>query len=165
MNKFLDDQGKLFGLINPLDLGVLLILLVVGIKIFSDYRPAPLQLKQNPVTYGLLLRNAPPYLVESIAVGQDLFLEEYHVYLGKIIVKKAQPAELVIEAGGRMVTTNSPRNFDLRLEVRRNGRIIAGPSRIGVYFGKFAVRIGDRIKAYTMYSSLQGEIEYLRVKR
>lgn len=165
LDKFLDDQGKLFGLINPLDLGVLLILLILGIKIVSDYRPEPLQLKQNSVTYGLLLRDAPPYLVESIAVGQDLFLEEYHVYLGKIIVKKAQPAELITEERGRMITVASPRNFDLRLEVRRKGRIIAGPSRSGIYFGKFAVRVGERLKAYTMYSSIHGEIEYLRVKR
>lgn len=163
--KFLDEQGKLFGLINPLDLGVLLILLILGIKIISDYRPEPLQLKQNPVTYGLLLRDAPPYLVESIAVGQDLFLEDYHVYLGKISVKKVQPAELIIEVGERAIVATSPRNFDLRLEVRHKGRVIAGPSRIGVYFGKLAVRVGDRLKAYTMYSSIHGEIEYLRVKR
>jgi hypothetical protein len=138
---------------------------ILGIKIISDYRPEPLQLKQNPVTYGLLLRDAPPYLVESIAVGQDLFLKDYHVYLGKIILKKVQPAELMIETGGRMITAVSPRNFDLRLEVRRNGRVIAGPSRSGIYFGKLAVRVGDRLKAYTMYSSIHGEIEHLRVKR
>lgn len=165
MSKFLDDQGKLFGLINPVDLAILAVLLVLGIKIISDYRPEPLQLKQNQVTYGLLLKDAPPYLVESIAVGQDLFLDEKHVYLGKIIVKKAQPAELIFESEGRMITATSPRNFDLRLEIRRNGRIIAGPSRSGVYFGKFAVRVGDRVKAHTMYTSIDGEVEYLRINR
>lgn len=152
-------------MINPLDLGVLLILTVLGIKIISDYRPEPLQLKLNPITYGVLLKNAPPYLVESIAVGQDLFLDEYHVYLGKIMAKKAQPAELIIETGGRMVTAVSPRNFDLRLEIKQSGRIIAGPSRSGVYFGKFPIRVGQRIKAHTMYTSIDGEVEYLRIKR
>ncbi len=164
LGKFLDDQGKLFGLINPLDLGILMILLVLGIKVVSDYRPEPLKLKENQVTYGLLVRNAPMYLVESIAVGQDLFYDQYHVYLGKILVKKYQPAE-ADNSEGRIRATASTRNFDLRLELRRNGRIITGPSRSGVYFGKLPVRVGDRLKAHTMYTSLRGEIEYLRVKR
>jgi len=165
MKKFLDDQGKLFGLINLFDLGVLLVLLILGIKVVSDYRPEPLKFKQNQVTYGLLVKNAPPYLVKSITVGQDLFLDEYHVYLGKIFVKKIEPAEVMVESGERITLTTSPRNYDLRLELKRDGKVIAGPSRSGVYFGKLAIRVGDRITAHTMYTSINGEIEYLRIKR
>lgn len=159
----MDDQGKLFGLINPVDLAILMILLVLGIKIVSDYRPEPLKLKESPVTYGLLVRNAPMYLVESITVGQDLFYDQYHVYMGKILVKKYQPTEAV-DFGTRPPGSATARNFDLRLELRRNGRIIAGPSRSGVYFGKLPVRVGDRLKAHTMYASIRGEVEYLRIK-
>lgn len=162
---FLNDQGKLFGLINPFDLGVLLILLILGVKVVSDYRPEPLKLKQNQVTFGVLVKNAPPYLVESVTVGQDLFLDEYHAYLGKILVKKVKPAEIIMKSGERVILTTSPRNFDLRLELKRDGRIVAGPSRSGVYFGKLAIRVGDRLKAHTMYTSLGGEIEYLHIKR
>lgn len=142
-----------------------MILLVLGIKVVADYRPEPLKLKQNQVTFGVLVKDAPPYLVESIGVGQDLFLDEYHVYLGKILVKKIQPAEIIIDSGGRVIAATSPRNFDLRLELKRDGRIIAGPSRSGVYFGKLALRVGNRLKAHTMYTSINGEIEYLRIKR
>ncbi len=155
----------MFGLINPLDLAILLMLMLLGIKIISDYRPEPLKLKQNQVTFGLLVKNAPPYLVESIAVGQDLFLNEYHVYLGKIFAKQAEPAEVMLETGGRVILAKSPRNLDLRLKLKRDGRIVAGPSRSGVYFGKLAVRVGNRLKAHTMYASINGEIEYLRIKR
>lgn len=161
----MDDQGKLFGLINPWDLFILLVLMVLGIKVISDYRPEALKLKENPVTYGLLVRNVPPYLAESIAVGQDLFLEQHHIYLGKIMAKKTQPAEILVNAGGRILATTSPRNFDLRLELKRDGRIIAGPSRSGIYVGKFPLRVGAKLKAFTMYSSINGEIEYLRVNR
>lgn len=161
----MNDQGKLFGLINPFDLGILLILLILGIKVVSDYRPEPLKLKQNQVTFGLLVKNAPPYLVRSILVGQDLFLDEYHVYLGKILAKKIEPAEVMIEAGERIILTTSPRNYDLRLELKRDGRVISGPSRSGVYFGKLAVRVGNRLKAHTMYTSINGEIEYLQIRR
>lgn len=151
-------------MINPWDLGIILILTVLGIKIISDYRPEPLKLRENPVSYGLLVRDAPPYLAESIAVGQDLFLDGPHVYLGKITAKRVQPAEILVDAGGRVLATTAPRNVDLRLELKREGRIIAGPSRSGVYFGNFPLRVGGRLKAYTMYASIDGEIEYLRIK-
>lgn len=165
MSKLPDDQGKLFGLINPWDLGILILLTVLGIKVISDYRPEPLKLRENPIRYGLLVRDAPPHVADSIALGQDLFLDQHQVYLGKIMVKKVQPAEILINAGGRVLATTSPRNFDIRIELRREGRIIAGPSRSGVYFGKFPLRVGDRLKAHTMYTSIDGEIEYLRIKK
>ncbi len=164
LSKLLDDRGKLFGLINPWDLAVLTILMVLGIKVISDYRPGPLKLRENPVTYGLLVRDVPPYLAESITVGQDLFLDQHHIYLGKILTKKIQPAEILINAGDRVLATTSPRNFDLRLELKKDGRIIAGPSRSGVYFGNFPLRVGERLKVHTMYASISGEVEYLRIK-
>lgn len=142
-----------------------MILMVLGIKIISDYRPEPLKLRENQVRYGLLVRDTPTYLAESIAIGQDLFLDQHHVYLGKITVKKVQSAEILVNAGGRVLATTSPRNVDLRLELKREGRIIAGPSRSGVYFGKFPLRVGDRLKVHTMYASITGEVEYLRIKR
>lgn len=142
-----------------------MLLFLLGIKVISDYRPEPLKLKETPVVFGLLVKDIPNSLAESIAVGQDLFLDDYHVYLGKIYQKKIQPAEIMIESGGKLILTASPRNFDLRLEIKRNGRIVTGPSRSGVYFGKLPVRVGDRLRVHTMYTSFQGEIEYLRLQR
>ena len=152
-------------MVNPWDLFIILSLMILGIKVISDYRPEALRLKENPVTYGLLVRNVPQFLVESIAVGQDLFLDQHHVYLGKITAKKIQPAEILVNAGDRVLVTNSPRNFDLRIELKRDGRIIAGPSRSGIYIGKFPLRVGAKLKACTMYTLIDGEIEYLRINR
>ena len=65
---------------------------------------------------------------------------------------------------GQIVIAHSPRNVDLELAVKNKARIILGPARTGVYLGKLAVRIGDRILAHTLYSSIKGDIEYLKVK-
>ena len=161
--RFINEEGKLFGLINPIDLGVILLLLVIGVKVISDFYPQPLDTRLTPVTIGLLARDVPSYLVESLAVGQDLFLDNPEVYLGKIRAKKAEPALLLIPGTGEITITRSPQNYDLRVELRRSGRVVSGPARSGVYLGRLAVRIGDRLAAHTLYTSVKSEVEYLKV--
>ncbi|MGE5582691.1 MAG: DUF4330 family protein [Bacillota bacterium] len=163
MRRLIDEHGKLFGLINPVDLAVILILLALGIKILADYRPAPLNLKKHSVTVGILIKNIPLYLAESITSGQDLFAERTGAYIGKIYAVKKEPARLLLVKNGQIIEVQSPRKVDLRLTVRNKGRIILGPARAGVYLGKLNVRVGERIAAHTLYSSIQGEIEFLRV--
>lgn len=162
---WLDENGKLFGLINPIDLAVIILLLALGIKVVSDHRPVPLDLKTRPVTVGLLVRDIPPFVADSVTVGQDLFLDGRNYYLGKIQRKTVEPAELILESGGKLLLTRSPRNVDLRLELqKRGGRVIVGPTRSGVYLGKLAVRVGERLRCHTLYTSLSGEVYYLRAR-
>lgn len=163
MRQWLDERGKLFGLIHLLDLAVILIIFIVGIKILADYRPAPLRLRPRIVTVGLLVSDVPPYLAASLAVGQDLFQERTHAYLGKIMAITTQPAELLLEKAGELSSVQSPRNLDLRLELQRNGEVFTGDSKYGVYLGKLAVRVGDSLNCGTLYTSLRGKIEYLKV--
>jgi Domain of unknown function (DUF4330) len=160
----IDERGKLFGLINLLDLAVILILVALGIKIFSDYRPAPLEFKENRITVGLLVKNVPRYLAKSVASGQDVFQDGSSAYLGKIKTTGITPAELLREFDGRILLIKSPYRVDLRLKLSNRGRIIMGPARSGVYLGKLAIRVGDQLRIHTLYTSMNGEIEYLKVK-
>jgi hypothetical protein len=165
LGKYIDEKGKLFGLINPIDLGVILLLVVLGIKVFSDYRPAPLDLKEHLVTTGLLIKNVPPYVAKSIKVQQELYEERLDVYLGKIYSVSSRPAEVMLVDSGHLLLTQSPKNLDLNLEFKRRGRIVTGPARTGVFLGKLAVRIGEKIKVHTLYTSVTGEVEYIRVQK
>jgi hypothetical protein len=163
LKKLIDEHGRLWGLINPVDLAVILILFAVGMKVFSDYRPAPLDFKKNQITVGLLVKNIPLYLADSITVGQDVFQDGSNAYLGKIKTTRIESAEMLLENNGVILVTKSPRNLDLRLVLKNRGRIIMGPARSGVYLGKLAVRVGDHLKAHTLYSSIYSEIEFLKV--
>jgi hypothetical protein len=164
LGKYIDEKGKLFGLINLIDLGVILLLVVLGIKVFSEYRPAPLDLTEHPVTVGLLIKNVPPYVAESIKLQQELYEDRLDVYLGKIYSVSSKPAEVMLTESGRLVLVQSPRNLDLNLELKRNGRIVTGPARTGVFLGKLPVRIGGKIKAHTLFTSITGEVESIRVQ-
>jgi len=162
MKRYIDEQGKLFGIINPVDLIVILVVLALGIKVLSDYRPLPLQNEKHPVRLGVVVRNVPSYFAESLVVGQDVFECRTHAYLGKIKAVSTQPAEVVLTEGGKMVLAKSPIHQDVRLELSRDAEILTSDAKYGVYFGKRIVRVGETIDAYTLYTRICGEVEYLR---
>lgn len=165
MKRYTDEQGKLFGIINPVDLVVILVVLALGIKVLSDYRPVPLQTEKHPIRLGVIVRNVPPYFAESLAVGQDVFDHRTHAYLGKIMAISTQPAEVLLTGDGKMVRVKSPSHQDVRLELGRNAEILTSSSKYGVYFGKLIIRVGETVDAYTLYTRIRGEVEYLRKKR
>jgi hypothetical protein len=150
--------------INLVDIGVILLLTVAAWRIFHVYLLPPRQARAAQVTLGLLIRDVPPYVSDSITAGQDLFQEGTNSYIGKISSKTAQPAERVVAKDGRLTLVYSPCNFDLRLKLRRNGQIITGPARSGIFLGKLSVRIGGQIKAHTLYTIVTGEIDSVRVR-
>jgi len=159
-----DEKGKVFGLINPVDLLVILIIFAVGVKVLWEFRPAPFKLRENRVTVGLLIKNVPVYLGRSITVGQDLFLDGADTYLGKIRRKQTEPAVLLLQKDGELLLGRSPRDQDLRLEIGRSGEVLTGPGKNGIYLGRLAVRVGDSLRAHTLYTSIKTEIEYIKVK-
>lgn len=164
MRKFLDREGRLFGLINPVDLAVLILLGVVGWRIFTLYLPKPVQYRKIQVTIGMLVRNIPPYVADSIAVGQDVFRDRDQSYLGKITAKTISPAELILADHGKLKIGNSPRNLDMQLTLRRTGQIRTGSPQAAILLGKAVIRIGDRIRSHTLYTSINCEVVTLHLK-
>jgi hypothetical protein len=165
MRKCWDEAGRLWGLINPVDLGVILLLGIAVWRLFTIYLPPARATKTVEVTLELTVRNIPAYVNRSIAVGQDLFQDRTESYLGKICSKTVQPATLLVTKNSSMVLANDPRNLDLRLKLRRNGQIITGAAPSGIYLGKLAVRIGERLRTHTFYTAVTGEVTSIRLKR
>lgn len=161
--KLWDDQGKIMGLIAPLDLVVLIVIVLIGAKIIGIYRPNSPKPEERPVTFIMLIRDAPPYLAESLVVGQDLFDDDSNSYLGKIQSIQSEPAELLMPYQGEIHLSRSPRNLDIRLKLSKDkGRVETGPARSGVYLGKIAARVGTAIRAHTRFAAVQGEIIHVR---
>ncbi len=164
MRKLIDEQGKLLGLINLLDLAIIIVLMLLGLKVLADYKPVSPNFRFLQVTISLLIPNVPPYLVDNVVVGQDVYQDTTGAYLGKVINIQAAPAELISPIDGALILVKSPRNLDVRIHLQNRGRQIIGPAGAGIYLGKLAVRVGDYLKAHTVYTSLQGKVESLKVK-
>jgi hypothetical protein len=165
MRRLWDEKGRIWGWIHPVDLALLLLLAVLIIRIFQVYLPQSRQERQVEVGLSLLVPDLPPYIAVSVSVGQDLFQDETGAYLGKINAKTVKPAELTFVENGRIFSGSSPRNVDLRLSLRRSGRMVVVPARSGIYLGKLAVRIGDALKVHTFYTSFSGKIAAVRVRK
>lgn len=164
--KLLNDQGKILGFITPLDLAVIIVIILIGVKIIGIYRPVPPKQKERQVTFGILIRDAPPHVVQSLAIGQDLFEDTTDSYLGKIRFIRTEPAELLLPYQGGIRLAKSPRNLDIRLEMtKQKGRIETGLGRSGVYLGKIAARVGSSVRAHTRYTAVQGEIIDVKFKK
>jgi hypothetical protein len=164
--KLLNDQGKILGLITPLDLALIVVIALIGAKIIGVYRPISPKHKERQVTVGIIIRDASPYLAESLVVGQDLFDDATGAYLGKIRVIRSEPAELLLTGNGEIRLAKSPRNLDLRLEIsKQRGRIETGLARSGVYLGKIAARVGNPVRAHTRYTAISGEIIWVRIHK
>jgi hypothetical protein len=165
MRKCWDEAGRLWGLINPVDLGVIVLLIVAVWRLFAVYLPPARQAQTVEVTVGLLIRNVPAFVSQSIAVGQDLFVDSTESFLGKINAKQVHPAEIIVNRNGQLVIGHVPGKFDLHLKLQRRGRIITGSAPSGIYLGKLAVRIGERLQTHTLYTAVNGEVASLKLKR
>jgi hypothetical protein len=163
LGKFIDEQGKLFGLINLLDLAVIAVLVMVGLRVLADYKPVSPDYRTSQVMVDFVISDIPPYLADSLVIGQDVYEDKTGAYLGKVTSLQIAPAELLLEGNHTLILVKSPRNLDLRMRLQNRGRKLSGPAHAGIYLGKLAVRVGDHLKAHTMYTSLRGEIESLKV--
>lgn len=164
MRKIVDEQGKLFGLVNLLDLAILIVLILLGLKVLADYKPVAPDFRYLQVTLSLLIPNIPPYLSENLMVGQDVYHDNTGAYLGKVIDIQTVPAELLLVKNGAIILEKSPRNLDVRIRLQNRGRELKVPAQSGIYLGKLAVRVGERLKVHTMFASFRGDIESLKVK-
>ncbi len=164
MRKIVDEQGRLFGLINLLDLAIVLVLLLLGLKVLADYKPVAPDFRYLQVTLSLLVPNIPPYLAENLRVGQNAYHDNTGAYLGKVIDIQTVPAELLLLKNGEIILEKSPRNLDVRIRLQNRGRELKGPAQSGIYLGKLAVRVGDHVRVHTMYTSFRADIESMKVK-
>jgi hypothetical protein len=160
-----ESSGRFWKMINPVDLGVIVLLVVAVWRLFTVYLPPARPTRTVEVTLEMLIRNIPAYVSQSIAPGQDLFQDRTESYLGKICSRTVQPAERLVNRNGQLVLAADPRNLDLYIKLRRSGQMVTDSPRRGIYLGKLAVRIGERLKMHTLYAAVTGEVIALRLRQ
>jgi hypothetical protein len=114
----LDEKGRLFGLINIIDLAVVMILLLVlaaGIYKFLYVNPE-YQPELKTVRVELAVEGVRQPTVDAIAVGDQVREKNSNGYFGIIRDIKVSPAvETVATAAGTLVEAEIPGRYDLLL--------------------------------------------------
>ena len=161
----LDDKGKLFGLINVIDLVILaavVAILGVGYTLVTKKAPSAVVARQNnQITLTIMVRAVRPDVLPYLKVGDVVKRKETQGAIGAITQITTRPAEsIAVTADGKQVVTFSPRDKDAFLTLTTVGR--AGKDLIAT--GNEVVRVGDNLKLVTRWFDGEGFVTGMSVE-
>lgn len=144
--KIIDDKGKVFGIINIIDL--LVILLIAGVvgryAMKSQINPPGVQTKNIQIT--LLVKDVREATSGVIKEGDIVRETKTNLVLGKVTKVEVKPADtLVNTADGRVVNYPNPILKDVYVTLVGTGT--AGENAVVV--GNSEVRIGTQLSVKT----------------
>lgn len=122
--RLIDDKGRLFGLVNIVDLAVVLLVVAVAARIGLKSRLLravnPSTLK--PVEVVLLIEDVRPATADAVSEGDTIVNAKSNAVLGELIAKEVVPALKEVEtADGRLVEAEAPYRKDVYITVRGQG--------------------------------------------
>ena len=139
--KIIDDKGRLFGIINIIDLFISVLLIVlIGFGTYKVFRVNPtVAVNTQKVTMVYFIQEVRDVTYNAIEEGEIAKDYDKNSVYGKIIKKEALPAKKMAEtADGRFVEAEIPNRFDVKIYIEGDAVI----SKTGVYMGGQEVRIG-----------------------
>lgn len=124
--KIIDNKGKLLGLINLIDLTVLLlIILLVGFGITKTLNTnSTIVSKTQKLEYKIEINAVRDITVKAIEVGETLKEFKKNIVIGKIISKDTEDAkETVRTSDGRIVEATIPNKHRITLTVECDANV------------------------------------------
>ena len=138
--KIIDDKGRLFGIINIIDLFISILLIVlIGFGAYKIFRVNPtVAVNTQKVTMVYFIQEVRDVTYNAIEEGEIAKDYDKNSVYGKIIKKEALPAKKMAEtADGRFVEAEIPNRFDVKIYIEGDAVI----SKTGVYMGGQEVRV------------------------
>lgn len=161
--KIVDDNGKIFGKINLVDLGVVLLLvLAVAAVGYKVVRERFIERETVNIEYTILVEGVREQSVNAIGkVSEKIEDAENGDVLGDIIdIKKENASDIVQKADGEYVKTVYPDKYDLHITLRTEG--ISSKDGYCTFSGK-KILYGDTIGINNGYSQMFGIVEDIQI--
>lgn len=140
--KIVNEKGKLFGLINIIDLMVILILALIVVGGASRLKTKPIVVNEDSkavITFEV--SDVRMATVENIVVGDPIYHYDKGEFIGNITDVKVEPYKEPVELDGKWVNAEIPEKyvatFTVDAEVRDNPEVIVSggeQTRIGIQF-------------------------------
>ena len=116
--KIVDEKGKLFGLVNLIDLLVVLVLVAVvfgGVKRLGSRPAVSDSSSKGIVTYEI--KEVRQVTVDNIVVGDPIYHYDKGTYIGTIVDKKVEPFKDYVEYNGQWVNAEKEGRYVVTIEV------------------------------------------------
>ena len=139
--RLIDNKGRLFGLVNIIDLAVLLLIAAIAARVGLKSR---LLTAVNPSTLKavevvLLVEDVRSATADAVAEGDTVLNTKSNAVLGQLVKKEVIPAVKEIETSdGRLVKAESPYRKDVYITVRGQGQVTGNV----IILGGYEMRVG-----------------------
>ncbi|MBN2898811.1 MAG: DUF4330 domain-containing protein [Clostridia bacterium] len=125
--KIIDQKGKLFGLINVVDLLIILVILLAGIGVlkYKDIGAFMSKISADAsgnvyVTYSI--SGVKEVSVEGVSSGDIFFDEDSRQIIGEVVDKSATHTQIATtDKDGKFVYSEIPDRFDLLIKIKAKG--------------------------------------------
>lgn len=156
----IDERGRLFGVINVIDLAALLVLVVFVTK-FAYPRVAASRggVTEKEIQVVFLVTKVRFATASVIRPGDEVREVKSNLFLGRVVdvVVKPMPTE-VETADGRVVLADSPVYKDVWITVSGPGRI----SPNAIILGSQEIRIGTKVNLKTNLYAVESTVMEIR---
>ncbi|MBN6186615.1 DUF4330 family protein [Aneurinibacillus sp. BA2021] len=161
--KVFDQKGRVFGVINILDLFLILLLIAAlvfaGIKFTQGENTAAGPKEKKEITYVLYNSAEHPFVVDQIKQGDVLRNKDNNQKIGEVVSVEKNPGKVAVTtADGRMVMSTVPEKYSVFITVKTKGEVV-GETAIGedgsalLTGGKVAVK-GPKYMIETLISKV-----------
>lgn len=163
--KIVDENGKIFGKLNLVDLGiVLLLILAVAAVGYKVVRERFIERETAVINYTLCVEGVREQSVKAInMVHEDVIDAENDDALGDIVDVIAEPAAKIVQkADGEYTKAFYPDKYDLYITIQTKGIV----SKDG-YFTDSGKKLlyGDTIGINNGYSQMFGVVENIEIEK
>lgn len=158
--RLIDEKGKLFGLVNIIDMIVILLIIVVAAGVFYKTNTSSSESVMKDIEVEVRVQNMYPTFVDSLKVGDKLVAANGYVNatISKIDVMPA--AYIVDRADGTVSLTEHPFRKDLIVTINANVAIV-GPN---ISLGGQDIKVEKQYILKTKLVEANGFISNIEVK-
>ncbi len=142
--KILDDRGRLFGLVNVIDLLVLLLVVAAAYTLFTRFVADDMRYDPGavPVTITTHVSEVRQPTVDAMKVGDTVYDHVTGQVIGEIVQKEVEPYREPVDAGdGRLILAEVPERYNINVVLEGYGHDLGRTIRVASY----EVRVGSSL--------------------
>jgi len=162
--RLIDDRYRLLGIINPLDLAVLVVVLAAALAVWSALYDRPgaavvNEVELDPLTFQVVCANVVGYVEGDIEVGDQLF-KQLGPALGTVVSVTSGPSKRETYVDGELTLLDSAASEDVLITVEAlgeptdqgvnvNGVLLGNNMLLDVATARFQARLAT-VRALTL---------------
>jgi len=162
--RLFDEKGRVLGLINIIDLLVIMVILVAAGGVyyvrFSGLTPSS-RVEQKTIEAVFLVNNVRSATVDVIKSGDKVRESKSNTFIGEVIGKDVQPTTVtVVQPDGTISESSSATRKDVYVKVRGTGSV----SENAITMGSQEMRIGAKVSLKTNIWAVETTVMEIVIK-